>query len=298
MADANTFEVATNYAATAAELVGLDLNLARSMYRDLAADFRAGSGSTVRIKVPGATVASTKGIYDVTTALETGSIAESGIDVKLTTHAYSDVVLSEGELDLDIESFSSQVLAPQARAIATYVERTAAAAMQAVPASTDVTYDPSNPAKAFTAARRVLRTNGVGTDVPLIAAVGAGVYADLLDAQTVNAPVFDASGKVRGFQVIESTRLDADELVFYVPEAFALVVRAPAVPAGAPFGASVQTDNGFALRYIRSFDGSVAADRSLVSAFVGVQELPLAVDAEDGTVSLVEHGGVVHIAAA
>ena len=34
-------------------------------------------------------------------------------------------------------------------------------------------------------------------------------------------------------------------------------MRAPAVPSGAPYGASVN-DNGFALRHIRSYDGTVA----------------------------------------
>jgi hypothetical protein len=208
-------------------------------------------------------------------------------------------VLSEGDISLSIDNFTNRVLAPQTDAVAKYIERTVASVMQAVPTDASITYDATAPAKAFTAARKQLRTNGVTSDAPLYAAVGAGIYADLQDANTTTQPTFDASGKVRGFSVIESTRLDAEEAVLFVPNAFALVVRAPAVPDGAPFGASVQTaDAQFALRYIRSFDASVAADRSIVSTFVGVQELPLAVDNEDGTVSLLAHGGVVHLAAA
>lgn len=297
--DANQFETAKNFAAVAANMVGLDLNLASTLYKDVAADFRAGGGNTVRIRVPGAPQSSTKGVYDVTTPLEVGSITENGIDVVLDTHAYSSVVLSEGDLDLSLEDYSTQVLAPQSRSIATYIERAAASAMQAVPAATSITYDPTNPAKAFTAARRILRSNGVDNTVPLVASVGAGEYADLLDANTTTAPVFDATGRVRGFDVQESTRLAENEAVFYVPQAFALVVRAPQVPSGAPFGASIRTDDGqFALRYLRAFDSTVAADRSIVSAFVGVTPLPLAVDNEDGTVSLVENGGVVHLTGA
>ncbi|MBT2523267.1 hypothetical protein [Arthrobacter sp. ISL-28] len=137
--------------------------------------------------------------------------------------------------------------------------------------------------------RKVLRDAGVSTDAPLFAAVGSAVYGDLLDSDAI-----DENGKVRGFLVVESTRLAADEIVGFVKEAFALVVRAPQVPAGAPFGASVN-EGGFALRYVRSFDRTVAADRSLVSAFVGVQSLPLAVDNEAGVVNLVANGGAVRV---
>lgn len=291
----NEILTAEKIAQTAAALVGLDLNLAAKTYLDLAAEFGEGSTKTVRVRVPGAPAASTRGVHDVTTPLVSGAIIEQAIDVELTDHAYSNVVLSEGELDLDIVDFARQVLAPQAHAVSKYIEKAVATAMHQTPAATGITYDPKTPARAFTAARRMLRSNGLGVDAPLVAAVGAEVYADLLDAVETTAGVtFGPDGKVRGFEVIESTRLDAHEAVFYTPTAFATVVRAPSVPSGAPFGASVKGDQ-FALRYIRSYDGNVAADRSLVSAFVGVRAMPLPVDREDGTVDLVEDGGAVRI---
>lgn len=290
----NSFEHATNLATAAAKIVGLELVLARELSRDIEADFNGKHGATVRVRVPGAIEAGVKPIYDKTTPLDVSTIIEQGVDITLTDHVHSNVVLSEGDLDLDLADYTRQVLLPQSRAIVKHVERATVDALQATPETTSITYDPANPAAAFTAMRRALRTNGVDAQEPLIAAVGASIYADLLD--TYDDLESDQAARIRGFKVVESTRLDDTEAIGFVRPAFALVVRAPAVPQGAPFGASVATEEGFALRMIRSYDGSVAADRSLVSAFVAVAPMPLAVD-RGSEVELVEHGGAVRFIA-
>jgi len=288
---ANAFLTSDNIARVATRLVSDDLNLAALVSRDLEAEFRPGGSNIVRVRVPGAVVAQTRSIFDTSTPLVSDEIAEQFINVTLSTHVYDNVVLSEGSLDLSIEDFTAQVLVPQARAIAAYIERVTATAMSAVPETTSIAYSATSPAKTLTAMRKQLRDNGVAEDQELIAVVGSGVYADLLEAETVT---MEAGGKVRGFTVIESTRIPSDEIIAFVRDAFTLVVRAPEVPDGAPYGASI-SEGGFALRHIRSYDGTVAADRSLVSAFVAVQPMPLSVDNEDGTVSLVAHGGVVRV---
>ncbi|MFC9559597.1 P22 phage major capsid protein family protein [Agromyces sp. NPDC056965] len=285
----NDFLTADHVAPIAAGLVGADLGLAGLVYRDLEADFSAGQGDTVKVRVPGAVASQSRGIYDTSTPLVQGAITENSIDVKLTEHVYDSVPLSEGDLDLDIVDFGKQVLLPQTSAVVKHVERAVATAMSATPETTAITYAAASPAKAFTAIRTTLRDRGVPTEARLIAAVGSGVYGHLLDAEAI-----DENGKVRGFEIVESTRLASDEIVAFIPEAFALVVRAPQVPDGAPFGASVN-EGGFALRWIRSYDATVAVDRSLVSAFVGVKAMPLAVDRENGTVELVANGGAVRV---
>lgn len=287
----NTLLTAENIARVAATVVGQDLGLAGKVYRDLEADFQTGKGNKVKVRVPGAVAAHTRGIYDTSTPLVSDEIAEQSIDVELTDHVYDRVTLSEGDLDLELKDFTRQVLGPQAAAIVKHIEKSVAAAMKATPESAALAYSAAAPAKTFTQIRKALRDNGVPTETPLIAAVGSGVYADLLDAPT---GTWDENGKVRGFEIVESTRLASDEIVGFVKNAFALVVRAPQVPQGAPFGASV-SEGGFSLRYIRAYDDTVAADRSTVSAFVGVQPMPLAVDNEDGTISLVENGGAVRV---
>jgi hypothetical protein len=291
---ANAFLTPENIARVAIALVGQDLNLAATIHRDYEADFAEGKGATVSVRVPGAVAAQTRGIFDKATPLVLDEIAEQNIPVTLTDHAYTAVALSDGDLSLSIEDFAKQVLAPQMGAIVKDVERRVAAAMKATPETAAITYAAATPARAFTAMRRTLRENGVSAETPLLAAVGSSVYADLLDGP---AGTFDTDGKVRGFEVVESTRLAPTEVVGYVKNAFALVVRAPRVPEGASYGASV-SEKGFALRVLRDYDSSVAADRSLVGAFVGVQAMPLAVDNEDGTVSLVANGGAVRVVTA
>lgn len=300
MANAFTHEP-QRIATIAAKLAGADFNLAKLISTNAAADFAEGSGATVRIPVPGAIPTHSKPIGDKSTPLVADELTEKFIDVTLTDHVYALTVLSEGDLSLEIEDYSRQVLAPQTRAIAAKIEALTAATMSATPETTSVAYAAATPAKAFTAARRILRSNGVPESAKLYAAVGAGVYGDLLDAPTGSG--FDANGThVRGIEIIESTRLAAGEIVVFIPEAFTLVARAPKVPAGAAYGASTVTplvDNErgarFAVRVINDYDSNVAADRSLVSSFVKVAALPLPVDQEDGTVDLVEHGGVVRI---
>lgn len=287
---ANTFVLdAANVARVAATLVGQDLNLAGLVHRDLAAEFNPGGGNVVKIRVPGAVAASTKGIYDTATALVSDELTEQTIDVTVDQHAYSNVPLSEGSLSLDIQSFSSQVLLPQATAIVKHCERAVASLMQATPETTSIAHDAADPARTLTKIRQTLRSNGVPTGATLRAAVGAGVYAELLDADAI-----DDNGRVRGFAITESTRLADDEIVGFIPEAFALVARAPLVPSGSSYGASV-VEKGFALRHLVNFDSTVAVDRSLVSTFLGTAAMPLPVDNEDGTVSLVANGGAVRV---
>lgn len=284
----STFAI-TDSAKVAAMIVGQDLNLAQHMRLDLAANYAAGKGSTVDVRVGDAVVARTKAASDKTTQLVADEIAEQTIPVKLETLAYNKTVLSVQDTTLNLRDFSTQVLAPQSRAIVTHIEREAAAAIQATPANASITYDPADPAKLVTAMRRVLRGNGVPAEATIKVAVGADVYADLLDAAA-----FDDSGKVRGLEVIESTRLAPTEAAAFIPSAFAVVVRAPAVPAGATAAASVKVD-GWALTQIRDFDPGVGAEVSIVESLVKVAPMPLAVDAEDGTVTLVAHGGAVRV---
>jgi len=290
----------SDVATTAAKIVGTDLNLAALISRDVEAEFAPGKGATIRVPVPAAIPTRTRGIYDTTTPLVSDDLEEQFISVKLENHLYNLAILSEGDLSLDIKDYAGQVLRPQARAIATKIEALTASAMSAVPATPTITYNAATPAKAFTAARRVLRDNGVPGGAALRAAVGSNVYADLLDAPTGQG--FDADGKVRGFEIIESTRLDADDIVAFIPSAFSLVVRAPQVPNGAAYGASIKTpveqggSTAFAIRVINDYSPNVAADRSLVSTFAAVAAMPLPVDDENGHVELVENGGVVRLA--
>ncbi|PZQ88173.1 MAG: hypothetical protein DI534_11930 [Leifsonia xyli] len=291
---ANTLYTAEQAVEILSVIASADLNLAATISRDVEVGFQPGSGLTVHVRIPGSTKASTKDPSDTTTAIGLGSIVEQTVPVTLTKNVASRVPLSEADLSLNLKDFGKQVLRPQAASLVEDVEQAVADVMQDTPLTT-LAYDAANPAKLFTLARAELRSRGVNAQTPLLAAVGAGVYGALLDGPE---RTFDANGTVRGFTVLESTRLAADEAIFYVKNAFALALRAPEAP-DAPFAASVkaESENGsFAARLVRAFSTERGVEESLVNVLRGVRSLPLPVlDPATGATDLVEHGGAIRV---
>lgn len=285
---ANNFYQAPQVAQTAIALANEDAYLSATINRNFENDLLGGGGKgrTVNVRIPSALIAHERGIDDVTTQIVMDSLSESTFQITLGTHAYSAVGLSEGDMSLNLANFSAQVLAPQVEAVVDDVEHAVSQAILATPGAQTgeelPAYDASNPVAYFIALRKLLRNRGVST-AGLNVAVGTQVYADLLSAKQI----IDASesgstaalregqvGRVQGFQVVESTRFDEHDIAAYSRDAYTLAVRAPIVPAGASFGAS-ESSNGFSLRYVRDYDPTVMKDRSVVSTFAGVAQVPL-----------------------
>ncbi len=286
----STFTTGEQIARVAAKIASLDLGLASLVYRDVAADFRAGGGTTVQIPVPGTTTTSTRPVGS-TENYDLGSITEQSIPVALTTEAYSVVPVSLAESTLEIESFSAQVLRPQALTVANHIARAVASAMAETPADASITYDAAKPHAAFIAARAALRGRGVPADRPLIAVVGPQVYADLLLAESL-----DDQGRVAGIDVYENTMVAPGALYVFVREAFVAALRAPEPPEGATLAASVIEDN-MTLTHMRVLNGANGTTNSIVTVFVGVAALPLPVaDYATGEVDLIDGGGIVSVA--
>lgn len=286
----STFITGEQVARVAAKIAAEDLGLASLIHRDADADFVAGGGKTVAIPVPGVTTTSTRPVGS-TEDYDLGSITEQKIDVTLTTEAYSVVPVGLAQNTLEITDYARQVLRPQALTVANHIERAVAKTIAATDEDTTITYDPAKPHEAFVRARAALRSRGVASDRPLVAAVGAQVYADLLLAEKI-----DENGLVAGVRVVENTMLDPGALYVFVREAFALVLRAPEAPEGATLAASVVED-GFALTHMRALNGANGTTSSILTVFLGVAPLPLPVaNYETGEVDLVDGGGVVSIA--
>lgn len=279
---ANDFYTPEQVAALALALVTDDIAIAATFNRDYEDDFGGGRGHSVNVKVPTALKARNRDLDDVTNKIVLDSLTETVRPISLSTHAYSAVGMSEKDMSLDLENFGKQVLAPQALGVAEDIEDTAVAALQAVTETTSIAYSATNPDKTFVAVRKVLRDSGLPAS-GLYAAMGTQIYADLLDADLIKDTSKSGStealreasvGRLRGFNLIESNRLEEDEIVFYHRASFTLAVRAPKVPSGANAGASVSS-NGFAMRHIFDYDADVTQDRSVVSTFVGAANIPV-----------------------
>jgi hypothetical protein len=310
---ANTFYNAPQVARTAVALAVEDSYLGATISRNYENDLLGGGGKdlTVNVRVPSALIARERGIDDITNAIVLDSLTESTIPVTLGTHAYSAVALSEGDLSLHLESFAAQVLAPQVAAVVDDVEHAVSAALLAADGAqtgeTLPTYSAADPVAFFIGLRKLLRDRGVPV-AGLNVAVGTQVFADLLASSKLQDAAASGStaalregqvGRVQGFQIVESTRLDENDVIAYHSDAFTLAVRAPIVPSGVSFGAS-ESSNGYSLRYIRDYDASVLKDRSIVSTFAGVAAMPLYKVTRDytaKTASVVEvpGGAAVHV---
>lgn len=285
---ANNFYQAPQVARVAVELASEDAYLSALVNRDYQNDILGGGGRgrTVNVRIPGALIARDRGIDDKTSSIVLDELTESTIPITLGTHAYSAVSLSEGDLSLNLESFSAQVLAPQVDAVVDYIEHDFVNTLkttQGVQAGeTAIVYDENDPVKAFIAMRKVLRDRGVNA-AAMNTIVGTKVYSDLLASGRLLDVSQSAStgalregqvGRVQGFTVVESTRIGEEEIYAFSRDAFTIAVRPPVVPAGAAFGA-IESSNGFGLRYLRDYDVMHTVDRSMVSTFVGSAALPL-----------------------
>lgn len=293
---ANSFYTPTQVAQTAVAMAEQGAYLSGTINRNYENDLLGGGGksTTVNIKVPSALVARERGIDDVTTAVILDQLSETTIPLTLGTHVYSGVALSEGDLSLHLTSFAEQVLAKQVDAVVDDIEDVVSGVINgALGLQTGEKVRPSvgsnlkaawaaDPVKFLIDVRRILIARGVPTTA-LNVTVGTNVYADLvstgklLDAsQAASSAALreGAVGRVAGFTIVESTRVDPDNIVAYHRDAFTLATRAPLVPSGVAFGA-FQASNGYSLRYIRDYDASVMKDRSIVSTFAGAAALPL-----------------------
>jgi hypothetical protein len=310
---ANAFYTAEQAAIVAAKLVNSDSFLSALVSRNFQDDLLGGGkgGKPIQIKIPTTLIARSRAVDDVTSSIILDEISEQTKTLNLSrAHDYSAVGLSEADLTLNLTDFSGQVLKPQAEAIVDSLEHKVATALLGVEVTDDlgVTFDPADPIPYFTAIRKRLRENGVAQN-GLNVIVGTDVYAALLDAKAITDVSESGStdalreggvGRIRGFNVVESLRVDSGEILAFHKDAVTLATRAPVKPEGASFGATV-SEAGYSLRYLRDYDANHTQDRSIVSTFSAVGILPtykIERDYATRTVAVneLENGGVLHLA--
>lgn len=311
MATDNTFYTADQVAKVAVAMAAEDSYLGALINRDFEADLLGGGGKgrAVNVRIPSALIARSRDIDETTAAIVLDSLAETTTSITLGSHIYNAVGLSEGDMNLDLEDFSKQVLAPQVDAVVDAVEAEVADALQAITLNESIAWSAANPVATFTALRKELRQRGV-PQTNLNVVVGTNVYAALLDADAITSAEKAGStealregnvGKLRGFTIVESTRVDDDEIIAFHRDAFTLAVRAPQVPSG-QFGQAV-SEGGYSLRYLRDYDVMHTLHRSMVSTFAGVSAMPLYKVARDyetsaATVSAVTGGAAIRMSIA
>jgi len=262
-------------------LLERDIVLPRFVWRDAEADFRGRvgpKGDTVTIRVPARTAAHEYAWRnDRSSGITMDELTEDSVDVKLTHDVYNGIPITDEELTLDIGDFGSQVLAPQTRAVAEYLENLIAAEMTGATYANTLTVDTSDPYKTLVDARALLNK----ANVPFadrFCVIGADVESAMLksdhlanaDTAGDSQALRDASvGRMAGFNVFVTNSLPANVGFAFHRTAYPAVFRAPVVPDGATFGQSAAY-GGIAMRWIKDYDATHLQDRSIVSTFFGV----------------------------
>ncbi|UDL14781.1 major capsid protein [Microbacterium phage Gretchen] len=308
----HTFDYdAAQVAVVSAKLLAEDAYLSALVSHDFQDEFLAPgtAGRPIKIKFPTILLPRERDIDDVTTSIELDAIVEAGTTLNLDKKmVYSAVPLSEADLNLNLADVSRQVIRPQAKGIAEDIEDRLATKLLSVADATGMpAYDPANPVRFYSGLRKVLRDRGIPQD-SLNLVIGTGLYLDLLNAKAIQDASASGStaalregsvGRVAGFTVVESTRVEEFELLAFHKSSVTLVTRAPAVPSGASFGETVN-EGGYSIRYMRDYDADKTVDRSILATFVGVGILPTfkkKVDKVSRKVTFEEvaNGGIIHV---
>ena len=295
---ANTFIKATQVVQMARLLLQREIVLPQLVWSDFTKQqFQYAYNDTVTMSVP-AVMSSRSRTMRSSTGLTADDLTETSVDVKLDTHVYKLLNITDEQLTLDIKDFGAQVLAPQIRAVAEGLEDVIAAELAAATsASTDVQFleGTDDPYRVLLLARKALNDLNVPQDGRVFVC-GSSVELALLESDRISkasnsgdaiasTALTDATiarvavlrfaqnmrDRVAGFRIVQSNALDPDEAYAFHRTAVAFGAFAPAIPQGASDGSQVSSE-GIGMRYLRDYNPTNSTgpvDRSLVDVFAG-----------------------------
>lgn len=271
----NTFIKAEKVAAQSLAVLARDVVLPGLVTRESGSDFTGAKNDTVTTRVPAYVEARSRVMRSGTT-ITVDDLDETSVDVKLDTHVYKAVGITDEEMTLDIANFGEQVSAPVMGSVVRKVEAVLATAMDGATYSTVLNINESDPYATIIKARTALNKVGVPTSDRFLA-VGADVEEYLLlsnrisnvDTSGSDAALREAViGRIGGFLAVSVPGLQPDTFIAAHKSAFVLASQAPVIPDGAGWGASASA-GGFALRTLKDYDMTNVRDRYLADVFIG-----------------------------
>lgn len=286
---ANTFIKATQVVQMARLLLQREIVLPRLVWSDFTKQqFQYALDDTVTMAVPAVMDARTRTLRS-STGLTADELTETKVDVKVDTHVYKLLNITDEQLTLDIRDFGTQVLSPQMRAVAEGLEDVIVAALgAATPEADDVAFveGSDDPYRVLLRARKELNDLNVPMDGRVFLC-GSSVELALLDSDRISkaqnagdaiaaTALTDATiARVAGFTIVQSNALDENDAYAFHKTAIAFGAFAPALPDGATMKANV-SEEGIGLRYLRDYNPTNSTgpvDRSLVDAFAGANSV-------------------------
>jgi len=245
------------------------------VWRDAGGDFAGAKNDTISIRLPAYFTARTRELRSGD-ARTKDSLVERKVDVTLDTDVYADVPITDEELTLDISNFGEQVLNPVLGGVVRALEDELIATMQGATYEREIEFDADDPQATLLRARRLLNDANVPQANRTLAVGSAIEEALLASAQNRDVSQSGSDSALRdavidrraGFTIVSVPGLDPYEAYAFHRTAFVMSSRAPVVPQGAPWGATMSS-GGFAIRVVRVFDPNEVEDRLVVDSWVG-----------------------------
>lgn len=273
---ANTFVKASRIVTAALALLEREIILPSVVWKDAFGDFAGAAGDTISVRIPSYATARTR-VLRSATPYTIDQLSESTISLTLDTDVYKAVGVTDEELTLDVASFTEQVMTPVVHAVARGVEDALAAKIAASTPFVSLTMDATDPYKTLIDARKALNDAQVPQS-GRYCIVGSAAEAAMLKSDHLSR--FDGSGdtsalrdaivgKLGGFTVLSAgPQVDPKASYAFHSTAYALSMRAPAIPDGVGWGAS-ESFGGLSMRVIRDYDFTNIRDRLLANVYIG-----------------------------
>jgi hypothetical protein len=274
----STFLKPTVIVDTALGVLRRELVLPGLVWRDAAGDFAGALNDTISIRLPSFAKANTRTLRSGTTR-QRDSLAEQKVDVTLSTDVYKDIKISDEELTLDIKNFGIQVLNPVMAGIAESLEDQLISTISGATYAKSIAYSLGTYSawKNLILPARELLNKARVPQAGRVLAVGSAVETELLGTdlfvqaqQSGNTSALEDAiiGRKGGFTVVSVPGLAPNEAYAFHSTAYVMSVRAPVVPASAPFGATTAFD-GLAMRVVRVLESASIQDILALDSWVG-----------------------------
>lgn len=268
-------------AATAVGVLERELVVPTLFTRKGIEDFKGARDDTLNMIVPGLLPAHDYGWRnDRTDAIVVDEYKDRKISISFGGNAYSAVQLTDEQLEMDFQGWQL-LLAVQNRAVAARLERGAVSHLTSADYAVKLGANEKNVMLDIVEARRVLNAFNVPKGNRILL-VGSNWDAILQTDTQFNTAMIageaDASSarreatiaRTKGFEVVVSEDIDADDAYAFDGSAFAFLNAAPAVPSSIKEGGTAAY-NGVALRWMRDYDPSYMIERSVVNSWYGFE---------------------------
>ena len=283
MTDKNVAVKPEKLAATSLALTERELVVPTLFARTGIEDYKGAKDDTINVRVPGVLPAHDyEWRNDRSAGLTIDAYKERKIGVKFGGNAYSGTALTDEEFEMDFDGWASKILPAQTRAISAKLEYGAVKTLTGGKYTVTVGAKPENLLKDILEARRALnglgaskvgRTLVVGSDWDTLLQSSDFVKAASVGDNLAETAFADALlGKVKGFNVVVSDEIPADEAYALAGNAFIFLNAAPHVPESVK-GAVAMSANGVSMRWMRDYDAMHQQERSIVNTWYGYQQV-------------------------